>query len=77
MGKFLEIICEWSKIQSEILEDKTCHVNMQSLFWCCTLISNSNKYVSGNKATKGAVPTSVTVLSYWFCCVWVEKNTVI
>jgi hypothetical protein len=42
MGKFLEIISGWSQIQSEIMEDKTVYLNMQSLFWCYMLISNTS-----------------------------------
>jgi len=32
MGKFLEIISGWSQIQSEVVEDKTVHLTMLSLF---------------------------------------------
>jgi len=42
MGKFLEIISGWSQIQSEIMEDKTVHLNTQSLFWCYMLNSKTS-----------------------------------
>lgn len=42
MGKFLEIISGWSQIQSEVVEDKTVHLTMLSLFWCYMLTIKTN-----------------------------------